>query len=58
VDVEMIAGEHVQGGVGRKAKPERPRVVRIDINGRKRIGLGIVVLMRATLSMGRFLEAT
>jgi hypothetical protein len=33
----MTAEEQVQRGVGRKAKTERLGVVRIDVNGRKRI---------------------
>ena len=37
VDVEIIAGKHVQGGVDRKAKPERLRIMRIDMHGCNRI---------------------
>jgi hypothetical protein len=34
VNVEIIAGQHVQGGIGRKAKTERLGVVSIGAIGR------------------------
>jgi len=33
MDVEAIAGEQIQRGIGRKAKPERLGIVRIKANG-------------------------
>src|SRR5580765_7938045 len=35
--LDMVAGEHVQSGIGRKAKTEGFGIVRIDINGRNSI---------------------